>query len=426
MHLDDTFGATGGSLFEPAQCILALSLAASFCFVVSACLRWNQLQKACIKIGSSHQASIKIYMSGTNSLINPKAFNFILLVIQSSIVGVSVSVPTESSHILVEVAHLVAAVGLVNLSSRDHYRSVSPSKPLVVYLSIRTFLNISALLLVHGRGFTTFQALRTIIEVGNLIAESQNKRHYLLEPFLDVAPEDTAGLWSKASFAWVTPILLVGNGHSFSLENLPRNPHRFDPSSLRQTILLAWNQRAKPEAPLTLPLILVQCLMPEFATIVPTRFMLIVFRYAQPLLISNILQLLASNALGGQSYQLSCTIVIISTVVYIGQAIISSRYRHELNRLKIITRAALVELIYEKTLSTPSTTYKDYSTVTLMSTDVDALEGVSEMFHEAWAQVFEVIVGMILLAQQIGWFCIIPLPMIYGKLEDVLDYQHLY
>lgn len=52
--------------------------------------------------------------------------------------------------------------------------------------------------------------------------------------------------------------------------------------------------------------------------------MLIVFRYAQPLLISRILQLLAANALGEQSYQLSCTIVIIATVVYIGQAVSKS------------------------------------------------------------------------------------------------------
>ena len=70
-----------------------------------------------------------------------------------------------------------------------------------------------------------------------------------------------------------------------------------------------------------MPLTLVQCLMPEFATVVPTRFLLIVFRYAQPVLISRILQLLATNALGGQSYQRSCTIVIVSTVVYIGQAV---------------------------------------------------------------------------------------------------------
>ncbi|KAH0401128.1 P-loop containing nucleoside triphosphate hydrolase protein, partial [Aureobasidium melanogenum] len=143
--------------------------------------------------------------------------------------------------------------------------------------------------------------------------------------------------------------------------------------------------------------------------------MLIVFRYAQPLLMSRILQLLAANALGGQSYQLSCTVVVISSVVYVGQAkIFSSRYQHRLNRLKVMTRATLVELIYEKTLSMPATAYNDYSATTLMSTDVDALTNVSEMFHEAWAQVLEVIVGMVLLAKQIGWFCLVPLPLIYG------------
>lgn len=80
-----------------------------------------------------------------------------------------------------------------------------------------------------------------------------------------------------------------------------------------------------------------------------------------------------------------------------------------------MTRAILVELIYEKTLKMPAAAYNDYSATTLMSTDVDALANISEMFHEAWAQVLEVIVGMILLAQQIGWFCLVPLPLIYGE-----------
>lgn len=80
-----------------------------------------------------------------------------------------------------------------------------------------------------------------------------------------------------------------------------------------------------------------------------------------------------------------------------------------------MTRATLVELIYEKTLSAPAVAYNDYSAATLMSTDVDALANTSEMFHEAWAQVLEVIVGMALLSQQIGWFCLVPLPIIYGK-----------
>jgi ATP-binding cassette subfamily C (CFTR/MRP) protein 1 len=123
---------------------------------------------------------------------------------------------------------------------------VSPSKSLVVYLSVGIFLNISKLLLGYDRGFMIIQALRIIVEAGNLIVESQNKKHFLLEPFLDIAPEETAGPWSKASFAWVNSILFAGKEIKFSLETLPQSPRRFDPSDLRENILLAWDQRGKP------------------------------------------------------------------------------------------------------------------------------------------------------------------------------------
>jgi ATP-binding cassette subfamily C (CFTR/MRP) protein 1 len=185
-------------------------------------------------------------MLSTYLLTDRKAFNLVLLVFQSSIVGLSLSVPTKLSDALAETAHLVAVVGLVILSPREHYRSMSPSKSLVVYLSTRTFLNASALLLGYNRGFMTIQALRIVIEAGNLIVESQNKKHFLLEPFLDIAPEETAGPWSKASFAWVSSILFAGKDIEFALETLPQNPRRFDPSDLRQNILLAWDQRGKP------------------------------------------------------------------------------------------------------------------------------------------------------------------------------------
>jgi hypothetical protein len=97
--------------------------------------------------------------------------------------------------------HLIATIGLTILSPQEHRRSVSPSNSLIVYLSIRTFLNASTLLMIHGKNSMTVQVLRTILEAGNLIAESRNKRDFLLEAYLDIAPEETAGPWSRATFA---------------------------------------------------------------------------------------------------------------------------------------------------------------------------------------------------------------------------------
>ncbi|KAH0342407.1 P-loop containing nucleoside triphosphate hydrolase protein, partial [Aureobasidium melanogenum] len=395
------FVASDNTLLDPFQWIPTLCIAASLCFIVTGSLRWYQLQKSTIKVAPNQQESIKF------------AFNLALLAFQSSIVGLSMSLPIEFGT-LDEYVHLVAIVGFAILSPREHYRSVSPSDLLIIYLSICTALDASALLMIRGNTSMTVQVLRTILEAGALIAESRSKRNFLLEAYLDIAPEETAGPWSKATFAWIHPILFAGKDSKFVLETLPLNPRQFNPSVLRQKVLRLFGQREKPESRLTFPSVLAQCLMPEFATIAITRFMLIAFRYAQPLLMSRILQLLATNALGGRSYQLSCTIVIFASIVYVGQAIVSSRYQHKLNRLKVMTRATLVELIYEKTLSAPAVAYNDYSAATLMSTDVDALAKTSEMFHEAWAQVLEVIVGMVLLSQQIGWFCLVPLPIIYG------------
>lgn len=47
--------------------------------------------------------------------------------------------------------------------------------------------------------------------------------------------------------------------------------------------------------------------------------------------------------------------------------------------------------------------------LTLVGTDVDSIDGVLEMFHETWAQVLEVVIGTVLLSQQVGWLWPLPL-----------------
>ncbi|KEQ84925.1 hypothetical protein M438DRAFT_317897 [Aureobasidium pullulans EXF-150] len=389
-------------LIDTSQWLYILPLGASVYVTIAVFSRWRELQKSCIKVNVSHRGNTKVLL------------NLALLIFQSCVVGWSLNVSLQHGNTISEVIHLVAIASITFLSPREHYRSLRPSKLMAVYLSIRTIADAFTLLFTLGTWSALALALKTFLEAANLIAESQSKESILLDNFRDVSPEEKAGPWSQGVFWWINSALFARQKAGFSLETLPKNPRQLDPSRLRQRLSLAWDQRKTPTTQFTLPLALLQCLMPEFVTIVPTRLLLIVLRYAQPLLISKILQLLAANSLGGRSYQLSCSIIMVSTIVYIGQAIVSSRYEHQLNRLNVMTRAALIGLIYEKTLNTPYTTYKDFSAVTLMSTDADSLGNVSDMFHEAWSQVLEVGVGVTLLAQQIGWFCLVPLLLISG------------
>jgi hypothetical protein len=59
--------------------------------------------------------------------------------------------------------------------------------------------------------------------------------------------------------------------------------------------------------------------------------------------------------------------------------------------------------------------YEDGEATTLMSTDVDGLEGIAQMFHETWAQILEVAIGVVLLSREVGWIWPLPLVLIFRK-----------
>lgn len=80
-----------------------------------------------------------------------------------------------------------------------------------------------------------------------------------------------------------------------------------------------------------------------------------------------------------------------------------------------MTKSSLVGLIHHKIMNSPSVSYDNGEATTLMSTDADSLDCVAEMVHETWAQIIEVLIGIGLLASQVGWVWPLPLVLIYCK-----------
>lgn len=80
-------------------------------------------------------------------------------------------------------------------------------------------------------------------------------------------------------------------------------------------------------------------------------------------------------------------------------------------------RGAVVGLLNNKQLSQQSTGYDDAKAVTLMSTDADNVVQSASMFHETWAQIIEVAIGTVMLAQRVGWVCAVPFVMIFCELN---------
>ena len=169
---------------------------------------------------------------------------------------------------------------------------------------------------------------------------------------------------------------------------------------------------------------------PFLAAIIP-RLILIIFRYSQPILIKesiNYVVAYPTSAEGNHGYWL----VVSAVGIYVGLAVRSNApslelnanvqlqistgvYRHRINKLKLMTKSSLVGLIHDKTMKSPGIVYDNGETTTLMSTDADSLDGIAEMAHETWAQVIEVLIGIGLLASQVGWIWPLPLFLIYCK-----------
>jgi hypothetical protein len=82
-----------------------------------------------------------------------------------------------------------------------------------------------------------------------------------------------------------------------------------------------------------------------------------------------------------------------------------------------MTRGAVVGLINNKLLRQQSGGYDDGRAVTLMSTDAKDVGQAASMFHETWAQVVEVALGMAMLAREVGWVSPVPLVIIVCTLS---------
>lgn len=81
-----------------------------------------------------------------------------------------------------------------------------------------------------------------------------------------------------------------------------------------------------------------------------------------------------------------------------------------------MARSCLLGLLHDKALNISSRSEKadDGSVISLMSSDVETLLGTAAMFHDSWAHLLEVLVGMALLARNVGWISPILLVTVFG------------
>ncbi|KAI1109282.1 putative ABC transporter [Nemania sp. NC0429] len=310
----------------------------------------------------------------------------------------------------------VAVLGLTVLLFQEEERSQRHSDVATLYLSISVLCDAVYLTMPHDipreSRISRAVLLRCCMQSVLLFSTYHTQRTVLRPGSNGQSPEPPRSLLSKALFLWINPILLRGYGNILTHRDMPALSQDMKPESTRKAIRQTWSQRAKPETPASLPLALLKSLRGPFLAASAPRLCLIIFRYSQPILIEKSIKFFArppAETDAAHGYWL----VVSAVAIYLGLALSTAAYQHSIARLKLMTRSSLMGLIHDKTMESPSVTYDNGEAITLMSTDADSLDGIAEMLHETWAQVVEVLIGIWLLAGQVGRVWPLPLFLIY-------------
>jgi len=109
---------------------------------------------------------------------------------------------------------LIDAVALCTLSHLEHIYSVTPSPVLNAYLILSLALDSARLRTAWMRGNSVPLAIAfsiaSAIKLVALLAEAIEKRAILLPPYSGYSPESTSGVYSRALFWWLNPLLSKG------------------------------------------------------------------------------------------------------------------------------------------------------------------------------------------------------------------------
>lgn len=238
----------------------------------------------------------------------------------------------------------IGALALLWVSPLAHWRSIEPSSLVIAYLSAK--LACYAVLatvpgVAHDR---PLEITRGCSIIPLLFLEIHGKGSILLPAYQSEPPEATTSFLGRVLFTWINPILFSGYTKILQVDDLPLLDRDLDSKNIRQTILREWDQRgpclshlvfqvfrmsltglaAKPEGGTTLPRVLLGCILRPFLMAIVPRVAVVIFRFAQALLISRAIRFVTQvSAASDQSG--AYWLVVEATVVYVGMAVSAPR-----------------------------------------------------------------------------------------------------
>ncbi|PQE21513.1 ABC multidrug transporter protein [Rutstroemia sp. NJR-2017a BVV2] len=305
---------------------------------------------------------------------------------------------------------VIATIGLAALSNLENNRSTHPSLLICTYLIMSTLLDIAqtrTLWLQHRS--TALSALFTCSVLAKTILlwlEAFEKKSFLKEPYSKYPPEALAGVINTSFFWWLNTLIRKGHGNILSLDDLFDIDKALSSSSLEARMQTAWRSQS-PNGKYSLLFAILTCFNIPLLTLIFPRICLIGFKFSQPLLINRAISLIDAPETPVNK-NIGHALIGATAFIYLGLAISTAQYRHQIFRVITMIRGGLICVIYNVTLTLDANSTDDSAAVTLMSTDIERIGIGFSTVDSLWAGPIEAGIAVYLLQRELGLACIAP------------------
>ncbi|OKL62025.1 hypothetical protein UA08_02529 [Talaromyces atroroseus] len=318
--------------------------------------------------------------------------------------------PSERTKVTVAAAALtfVCTLGLLVLSDLEHTRSVRPSTIMNGYLLLTLLFDIARLrtLFISNAShaiagcFASMFAVKAMV----LFAEAVEKRGILLEPYRNLSPEETSGIYSRSFFFWLNQLMTTGFRRLLHNDDLYPVDREMSSAVLRAKMQKFWAESSKESSRALLWAVLKANRKPMLLCVVP-RLALIAVSYAQPFLLTRTVSFASDLS---QSENIGWGLTGAFFFVLLGVALSNGWYYHMTYRFVTSVRGSLVSIIYSKTVDLSITALDESVAVTLMSNDTQTICNGFQMIHDFWAVPLQLGITLYLLFRQLGIACLVP------------------
>ncbi|KAL3590087.1 hypothetical protein FPOAC2_12269 [Fusarium poae] len=380
------------------QSILVL-LPASLLLVIAP-FRIFHLRNAPAKVAGHLLRSVKLALIALLAVLH-----LVLVVLWATMTRPS---NTRLDRVSIAAACVSFASSLVScvLSRAEHAKSPRPSSLLNVFFAVSLFLDVALLRTLWLVPINVaIQAVFTaafILKAMLVVVEGWSKAPYLVSGSGFHSPEVTAGLYARAVFAWVMPLLLTGFRKLLRPMDLLELDEEMGSAQLTGRFWSHWN-RHNQKVPARKHRLILCCITtlqwPIVAVIVP-RLALLAFTVCQPLILNRLLVFLGDVS---QPINIGHGLIAAYGLVYTGIALSQALYWHRNARSVTLLRGVLVSAVFSKATELSTTDTDDSAAVTLMSSDVDVIVRAVREIHEFWANIIQLAIATWLLSTHIGY-----------------------